>query len=57
MREAVKPAERKKADTVDLNDDVVVDLGDGVDGAAEKYDVAKHDVGLDDADRVSLMVG
>ena len=58
MREAAKHAERKMADTVDSNDVVaVVVLGDGVDGVAAKHDVVEHDVEVDDADRVSLMVG
>jgi hypothetical protein len=56
MREAAN-AGRKKAGTVDSNDVVaVVVLGDDVD-VAEKHDVGKHDVEVDDADRVSLMVG
>ena len=55
MREGAKHVERKKVDTVDWNDVVVV-LGDGVDGVVAKHDVAKHDV-VDDADRANLMVG
>jgi hypothetical protein len=54
MREAVKHAERRKADTVDSNDDVVV--VDAVDGVAAKHDVGKHDVEVGDVDKVSLMV-
>ena len=57
MREAVKHVERKRADIVDWNGVAVVVLDDGVDGVAGKYDVGKHDVEVDDADRVSLMVG
>jgi len=53
MREAEKHAVRKKAD-IDSTD-VAVD--DGVDGVVAKHDVAKRDVEVDDADRVSLMVG
>jgi len=55
MKEAGNYVVRKKADTVDSNDAVAV--VDGVDGVVAKHDVAKYDVGLDDADRVSLMVG
>lgn len=54
MKEAGKHAVRKKADTVDWNDVVAVD---GVDDVVGKYDVGKHDVEVDDVDRVSLMVG
>ena len=50
MREAAKHAVRKKADT-----DVAVVAG--VDGVVAKCDVAKYDVEVDDADKVSLMVG
>ena len=50
-------AVRKKADTVDSNDVVAVDGVDGVDGVVGKHDVGKYDVEVDDADRVSLMVG
>lgn len=55
MREVAKHAVRKKADTVDSND--VVAVVDGVDGVVARSDVAKHDVEVDDADRVSLMDG
>jgi len=50
----VANAVRKKADTVDWNDVAVVD---GVDDVVARHDVAKYDVEVDDADRVSLMVG
>ena len=58
MRGAVKHAGKKKVDTADSNGVVaVVVLGDDADGVVAKHVVAKHDVEIDDVDRVSLMDG